>query len=69
MKSQQLPVDGFKWKNDEFNLYEDFTQTIIKNDKGYILEVDINYPKELQKATKKCKKKDLCVTRKNMSYT
>ena len=44
-------------------------KAIIKNDKEYILEVDINYPKELQKATKKCKKKDLCVTRKNMSYT
>ena len=30
MKSQQLPVDGFKWKNDEFNLYEDFTQSYNK---------------------------------------
>ena len=44
---QKLPVSGFKWKkilkfNEAFikNYYED-------SDKGYILEVDVEYPKNL----------------------
>ena len=46
--SQKLPVDGFKWikKLSEFN--EDFIKNYDENnDKGYILEVDVEYPKKL----------------------
>ena len=48
--SQELPVKGFKWvkqkKISKFN--EDFIKKYDENsNKGYILEVDINYPKEL----------------------
>ena len=46
--SQKLPVSGFKWKND----MSKFTKELIKNydedsDKGYIVEVDVKYPKKL----------------------
>ena len=46
--SQKLPVNGFKWiDNDEIN--EEFIKNYNENDeKGYILEVDIKYPKKLQ---------------------
>ena len=56
--SQKLPVDGFKW----------IKQLCEDNDKGYILEVDMEYPKNLfnihsdlpflpeRKKIKKCKK-------------
>ena len=43
---QKLPTQGFKWENGE-----DFTPEIdelVKKDKrGYLLEVDVKYPKEL----------------------
>ena len=48
--SENLPVNGFKWvKQEELsNFNEDFIKNYDKNsDKGYFLEVDINYPKEL----------------------
>ena len=46
--SQKLPVSGFKW---EKNMSK-FTKEFIKNydedrDKGYILEVDVKYPKKI----------------------
>ena len=46
--SQKLSVSGFKWKKN----ISKFTEEFIKNydedrDKGYILEVDIKYPKNL----------------------
>ena len=46
--SQKLPVSGFKWKKN----MSKFTKELIKNynedsDKGYILEVDVKYPKKL----------------------
>ena len=46
--SQKLPVSGFKWKKN----MSKFTEEFIKNydegsDKGYILEVDVEYPKKL----------------------
>ena len=45
---QKLPIQGFKWENGE-----DFTPEIdelVKKDKrGYLLEVDVKYPKELHK--------------------
>ena len=48
--SQKLPVNGFKWviqkKLSKFN--EDFIKSYDKNsNKGYFLQVDIDYPKEL----------------------
>ena len=46
--SQKLPVDGFKWikKLSEFD--ERFVKNYDENnDKGYILEVDVEYPKNL----------------------
>ena len=46
--SQKLPVDHFKWiiKLSEFD--ERFLKNYAENnDKGYILDVDIEYPKNL----------------------
>ena len=46
---QKLPINGFMWYNDHLS---DFTEDFIKNyngnsDEGYLLEVDIEYPKQL----------------------
>ena len=45
--SKKLPVNGFKWiDNKEIN--EDFIKIYDENnDKGYIFEVDVKYPKRL----------------------
>ena len=45
--SQKLPVNGFKWiENNEIN--EEFIKNYDENnDKGYILEVDVKYPRKL----------------------
>ena len=48
--SQKLPVNGFKWV--EKSRLSRFNEIFIKNydensDKGYFLEVDIDYPKKL----------------------
>ena len=45
--SKKLPTSGFKWiDNNEIN--EDFIKNYDENnDKGYILEVDVKYPKRL----------------------
>ena len=54
--SKKLPVNGFKWiDNKEMAepsakhvINEDFIQNYNENnDKGYILEVDVRYPKRL----------------------
>ena len=48
--SKKLPVNGFKWlDSDEINeINEEFIKNYNENDKkGYILEVDVKYPKEL----------------------
>ena len=46
--SKKLPVNGFMWYH---NNLSDFTEDFIKHDensdKGYFLEVDIEYPKQL----------------------
>ena len=50
--SQKLPVDNFKWieKDDLLKFDENFIKNYDENnDKGYILEVDIEYPKNLRK--------------------
>ena len=47
-KSQKLPVNGFKWIKDLFHFNEDFLKNYDENsNKGYFLEVDVEYPKKL----------------------
>ena len=46
--SQKLPVSGFKWKKNMLKLNEKFIKNYDEeSDKGYILEVDVKYPKNL----------------------
>ena len=46
--SQKLPVNNFKWIEDTSNINEDFIKDYHENSKkGYILEVDVKYPKKL----------------------
>ena len=48
--SQKLPVNGFKWgKQKELSKFnDDFVKNYDENsNKGYFLEVDIDYKKEL----------------------
>ena len=74
--SQKLPVDGFKWITDTSLINEKFNKFIrlIKNYdedsiKGYIFEVDIDYPKEKIKINK-CKKHACNLyDKKTMSFT
>ena len=47
--TEKLPVRGFKWVNDISKIDEDFVKDYNKNDnKGYILDVDVDYPSKLQ---------------------
>ena len=47
--SQKLPVSDFKWVADISKFNEDFLKGYNdKSDKGYFLEVDIQYPEKLQ---------------------
>ena len=46
--SQKLPVNGFKWINDITGIDEEFIRNYNEgSDKGYILEVDVKYPRKL----------------------
>ena len=46
--SQKLVVDGFKWIKKLSKIDECFIQNYNENsDKGYILEVEVEYPKNL----------------------
>ena len=46
--SQKLPVKGFKWVKSVSKIDEDFIKNYDEDsDKGYILEVDVKYPKNL----------------------
>ena len=46
--SEPLPVDGFEWMEDLSKIDKDFMKNYDKDsDKGYILEVDVEYPKNL----------------------
>ena len=50
--SKKLPVNGFKWldSNNINEINEEFIKNYNENDdKGYILEVDVKYPKKLHK--------------------
>ena len=47
--TEKLPVRGFTWMTDISRMDEEFVRSYDKNDiKGYILEVDVDYPNELQ---------------------
>ena len=48
---KKLPVNGFKWiESNEIN--EEFIKNYDENnDKGYILEVDVKYPKKITRFT------------------
>ena len=47
--TEKLPVRGFKWMDDISKIDEDFAKDYNKNDnKGYILDVDVDYPNKLQ---------------------
>ena len=76
--SQKFSVNGFKWINNEIN--EEFIKNYDEySDKGYILEVDIRYPRKLldlhghlpflpkRMKIDKCKKL-LCNLRNNKKY-
>ena len=46
--SQPLPVDGFDWVKNFSKIDEDFIKNYDEDsDKGYIFDVDIEYPREL----------------------
>ena len=46
--SQKLPVGGFKWKKYISKFAKEFIRNYDEDsDKGYILEVDVKYPKNL----------------------
>ena len=46
--SQKLPINNFKWIEDTFKINEDFIKNYCENSKkGYILEVDVKFPKKL----------------------
>ena len=46
--SQKLPVNSFKWVKDTSRINEEFIKNYNENSKkGYILEVDVKYPKKL----------------------
>ena len=47
--TEKLPVRGFRWMDDISKIDEDFAKVYNKNDnKGYILDVDVDYPNKLQ---------------------
>ena len=47
--TEKLPVRGFRWMEDISKMDEDFVKVYNKNDnKGYILDVDVDYPSKLQ---------------------
>ena len=46
--SKKLPMKGFKWMDDISRIEEEFIKGYDENsNKGYVLEVDVNYPQEL----------------------
>ena len=49
--SEKLPMNGFKWVNDISKIDKKFVKSYDKknSDKGYILEVDVDYPSKLHK--------------------
>ena len=46
---QNLPTHGFKWEDGEDFTPEKIDELVKKDKRGYLLEVDVKYPKELHK--------------------
>ena len=47
--TEKLPVRGFRWMENISKIDEDFVKVYNKNDdKGYILDMDVDYPSKLQ---------------------
>ena len=46
---QKLPTHGFSWEKEEDFTPEKIDKFVKKDMKGYILDVDVKYPKELHK--------------------
>ena len=49
--SEKLPINGFKWVNDISKIDKKFIKSYDKknSDKGYVLEVDVDYPSKLHR--------------------
>ena len=50
--SEKLPINGFKWVSDISGITKKFVKSYDKKkniDKGYILEVYVDYPSKLHK--------------------
>ena len=48
--SEKLPIKGFKWMVDIPGIDENFVESYNKNSgKGYVLKIDVDYTRELQK--------------------
>ena len=45
--SQELPINGFKWVKNLSKFNEDFIKKYENSNTGYLLEVDLEYPKTL----------------------
>ena len=46
--SKKLPIKGFKWLDDIERIDEEFIKEYNEiNDKGYVIETDVDYPQEL----------------------
>ena len=45
---QNLPTHGFLWKDVEELTPEKIDELVKKDKRGYLLEVDVKFPKELQ---------------------
>ena len=47
--SEKLPIKGFKWMVDISGIDQNFVKSYNKNSgKGYLLKVDVDFPRELQ---------------------
>ena len=48
--SEKLPTHGFKWVEDLSKFTSEFVKNYDNGDDGYFLEVDLEYPKQLQRS-------------------
>ena len=71
--SQKRPINGFKWVEDLSKFIDSFIKNYDKNsDRGYVFEVDVDYPKKLFKSHRDlpflAKRKELINTHKYISF-